>query len=247
MIWIYVFLAILNVFSAENYCLEQLTNYLEKDDLESFVSSLDKINISNPIEFLEDSLLSYKSDKISAYVLKNILDSKLIDSDCLEDKNRFILFALENKPLKKTREALIAKRFYSLTEKTCDEGNLLHEAVINKDRKSLRSIINHGLIGSSFNSVINQKNIHGHTPFDLTALNGDLFSAISLQEAGATISAKESLKIHLKQERISRDYVNYLLNLGIEPDSEVLDLLETKIGPLELNHNECNESSCMIQ
>ena len=221
-----------------------LDQIVEKDDLVKFEKIYHSLEIDSPVDFI-DSVTDLKADKIAKYIIANVSHKQVARPESGLLINKLLLKTLfTNLPL--AHNEILRRKLYHL--RTRDElgRNILHDLAKQGDLFLLDEIIKTNK-SKRVRQVLNSKDCRGYKPFILTAYNARKDVAKFLYERGTYLDQKElndALKIQLSHNRAEFDYIEYLFEIGIKPQSDYVCALDTMFGPGAFGNRYTDKSLC---
>jgi hypothetical protein len=241
-------LLLIIVFAVSNISCQEdslsLDQIVEKDDLVRFEKIYPELEIDSPVDFI-DSVTDLKADKIAKFIVANVSHKQVSRPEVGLLINKLLLKTLfSNLPL--AHNEILRRKLYHL--RTRDElgRNILHDLAKQGDLFLIDEIVKNNK-SKRVRQVLNSKDCRGYKPFILTAYNARKDIAKLLYEKGTCLDQKElndALKIQLGHNRAEYDYIEYLFEIGIKPQSDCICALDGMFGPGAFGNRYTDKSLC---
>jgi hypothetical protein len=221
-----------------------LDKIVEKDDLVKFEKIYADLEIDSPIDFI-DSVTDLKADKIAKYIIAKVPHQQLSRPKEGLLMNKLLLKTMfSNMPL--AHNEILRKKLYHLRTKDELGRNIIHELAKQGDLFLLDEIIRNNK-SKRVRQVLNCKDCRGYKPFILTAYNARKDVAKLLYNKGTYLDQKDlnaALKIQLAHSRAEYDYIEYLFEIGMRPQSDLNCVLDSMFGQGAFGNRYTDKSIC---
>ena len=221
-----------------------LDKIVERDDLVKFKKIYPELEIDSPVDFI-DSVTDLKADKIAKYIITNISHKQVSRPENGLLINKLLLKTLfDNLPL--AHNEILRRKLYHLRTRDEMGRNIIHDLAKKGDLFLLDEIAKNNK-SKRIRQVLNSRDCRGYKPFILTAYNARKDVAKFLYEKGTYLNQKDlnaALKIQLSHNRAEYDYIEYLFEIGIKPQSDCICALDAMFGPGAFGNRYIDKSLC---